>query len=77
MKYWEIIADHLSAAGWTWGYSTVLTTRGVLHVVDACRRGAPRMIVRSDEKLSAFLEIERMTNDSSVPGSATNGQFWR
>ena len=25
MKYWEIIADKLSAAGWSWGYCTAVT----------------------------------------------------
>jgi len=25
MKYWEIIADKLSAAGWTWSYCTAAT----------------------------------------------------
>jgi hypothetical protein len=26
MKYWEVIADKLSAAGWTWGYCSAVTT---------------------------------------------------
>jgi hypothetical protein len=26
MKYWEVIADKLSAAGWTWGYCSAFTT---------------------------------------------------
>jgi len=25
IKYWEIIADKLSAAGWSWGYCSVVT----------------------------------------------------
>jgi hypothetical protein len=25
MKYWEIIADKRSAAGWTWGYCRAVT----------------------------------------------------
>jgi hypothetical protein len=28
MKYWEIIADKLSAAGYTWGYSGAVTREG-------------------------------------------------
>jgi len=27
MKYWEIIADNLSTAGWTWGYCGAVTWR--------------------------------------------------
>jgi len=25
MQYWEIIADKLSAAGWSWGYCSAVT----------------------------------------------------
>jgi hypothetical protein len=25
MKYWEVIADKLSAAGWSWGYCSAVT----------------------------------------------------
>jgi len=27
MKYWEIVADKLSAAGWSWGYCSAVTPR--------------------------------------------------
>jgi hypothetical protein len=62
MKYWEIIADWLSAAGWSTGYSSAQTPLGFLHIVDARDRHNRRFIVRSDEKLTAFLELERLTN---------------
>jgi hypothetical protein len=25
MQYWEVIADKLSAAGWSWGYCSAVT----------------------------------------------------
>jgi hypothetical protein len=28
MKYWEIIADNLSKAGWSWGYVAALDSQG-------------------------------------------------
>src|SRR4029453_430152 len=28
MKYWEVIADKLSAAGWSWGYCSAVTPYG-------------------------------------------------
>jgi len=28
MKYWEIVADKLSAAGWSWGYCSAVTRDG-------------------------------------------------
>jgi hypothetical protein len=35
MKYWEIIADKLSAAGWSWGYCSAVTRDGWRWIVDA------------------------------------------
>lgn len=58
MRYWEIIANRLSRSGWTWGHSAVQTPSGVLFVVDAQRGDGRRFVVRSDEKLTAFLELE-------------------
>ena len=58
MKYWEIIADKLTALGWTWGYCTVATAIGSHYTVDAHRGDGRRFIVESDELLSAFLELE-------------------
>jgi hypothetical protein len=28
MKYWEIVADKLHSAGWSWGYCSALTKDG-------------------------------------------------
>jgi len=28
MTYWEIIADNLSKAGWSWGYCSAVTPHG-------------------------------------------------
>ena len=59
MKYWEIIADKLSAAGWSCGYCSTVTKDGWRWIVDAHKRDGTRYIVHSDELLSAFLELER------------------
>jgi hypothetical protein len=58
MQYWEIVADKLSAAGVSWGYCSAVTRDGWRWIVDTHRKGR-RYIVRSDELLSAFLELER------------------
>ena len=59
MKYWEIIADNLSKAGWSWGCVSAVDTRGqTIWIADAHRDGK-RFVVRADEKLTAFLELER------------------
>jgi hypothetical protein len=57
LKYWELIADNLGAAGWSWGYCRAVTPQGWRWIVDAHREGR-RYIVHSDELLSAFLKLE-------------------
>ena len=57
MKYWEIIAGKLSAAGVSWGYCSAVTRDGWRWIVDAHREGR-RYIIHSDELLSAFLRVE-------------------
>jgi len=60
VKYWEIIADNLSKAGWNWGCVSALGRKGrAIWIVDAHRDDGRRFIVRADEKLTAFLEWER------------------
>jgi hypothetical protein len=56
MKYWEIIADNLSKAGWSWGcVSAIESSGGTIFVADAHRDDGKRFVVRADEK---FLELE-------------------
>jgi hypothetical protein len=54
MKYWEIVADKLSAAGWSWGYGSAVTRDGWRWIVDAYRGDGRRYVVQFDELLSAF-----------------------
>jgi len=66
MKYWEIITDNLTKAGWSWGCSSHIDSAGrVLFTADAHRDNGKRFIVIGDEKLTAFLELERVTSFSS------------
>jgi hypothetical protein len=59
MKYWEIIADNLSKAGWSWGYLSTLDASGqTIWIADAHHGDGQRFIVRVDELLTAFLELE-------------------
>jgi hypothetical protein len=59
MKYWEIIADNLSKAGWSWGcVSAIDSNRRTIWIVDAHRGDGKRFIVRADEILTAFMELE-------------------
>jgi hypothetical protein len=59
MKYWEIIANRLKKAGWSLGWVSAVDSQGrTIWIVDAHRDGK-RFIVRADEKLKAFVELER------------------
>ena len=57
MKYWEIIADNLSKAGWGW-VSAVDSQGRTIWIADAHRDDGKRFVVHGDEKLTAFLELE-------------------
>jgi hypothetical protein len=60
VKYWETIADNLSKAGWSWGCVSAIDSNGrTIWIVDAHRDDGRRFIVRADEILSAFVELER------------------
>jgi hypothetical protein len=59
VKYWEIIANNLSKDGWSWGCVSALDCEGrTIWIVDAHRGGGKRFVVRADEELTAFLELE-------------------
>jgi hypothetical protein len=59
VKYWEIIPDNLKKAGWSWGcVATVDSTGRTIWIADAHRGDGKRLVVRADEKLAAFVELE-------------------
>jgi hypothetical protein len=60
MKYWEIIADNLSKAGWSWGCVMAVNRHGrTIWIADAHRGDGKRFVVHADEKVTAFLKLER------------------
>jgi len=59
VKYWEIIADNLSKAGWSWGCVSAIDSYGRTIWIAAAHCGdGKRFVVRADEKLTAFVEVE-------------------
>jgi hypothetical protein len=62
VKYSKIIADNLSKAGWSWGYVSAIDSNGqTIWIADAHRGDGKRFIVRAEEKLTAFVELESTT----------------
>jgi hypothetical protein len=54
-KNWEIIADNLSKAGWSWGCVSALNCNGrTIWIADAHRDDGRRFVVRADQKLTAL-----------------------
>ena len=82
MKYWEIIADNLSKAGWSWGcIAAVDSEERTIWIVDAHRDDGKRFVVHADEKLTAFLELERAICIQLLSNNAdhivtTTGSVW-
>jgi hypothetical protein len=63
VKYWEIIADNLSKADWSWGWVSAVDSCGrTMWIAEAHRNDVKRFVVRTDEKPTAFVELE-----SAVP----------
>ena len=63
-RYWEIIADNLSKAGWSWGCVATVDREGrTIWVADADRGDGKWFVVQADQKLTAFLELETAIRD--------------
>lgn len=68
MRYWQEIAERLAAEGWTWGCTKRVDSNGrTIFVADACNADGKRFAVRSDDKLLAFLELERQILADPAP----------
>ena len=62
MKYGEIIADNLKKRIWSYGYVSAVDSNGrTIWIVDAHCDNGKRYVVRADEKLAAFRELESAT----------------
>jgi hypothetical protein len=58
VKHWEIIADNLSKAGWSWGCVATIDSCGrTIWIADAHRDDGKRFGVHADEKLTTFMEL--------------------
>ena len=59
MKYWEIIGDNLTKRGWSLGWVSAVDCEGrTIWIVDAHRDDGKRYVVRADQMLTAFIELE-------------------
>src|SRR2546428_9147344 len=67
MKSWEILADNLKKAGWSWGCVSAVDSCGrMIWIVDAHRDDGKRFVVHADEKLTAFVELESVIHSRAA-----------
>ena len=65
VRCWATIADNFSTSGLSWGCSPQIDATGrVLYTADAYRDHGKRFTVIADDKVAAFLELERVTRES-------------
>jgi hypothetical protein len=75
MKYWEIIAD-LSKAGWSWSCVSAVDSSGrTIWIADAHRGDGKRFVVRVDDKLTAFVELESVVRRRGRIGLTSRRNF--
>ena len=66
MKDWEVVADNLKKRGWSYGYVSAIDSYGrTIWIVDAHRQ-RKRFVVPADEKLTAFVELQRAIHEFAV-----------
>ena len=66
MKDWEVVADNLKKAEFNPGWVSALDLEErTIWIVDAHRAGK-RFVLSCDEKLSAFVELERAIYEFAV-----------
>jgi hypothetical protein len=74
VKYRETIADNVSKAGWSWGCASAVDSSGrTIWIVDARRNEGQRFIVRADEKLTAFVELESAISAALISSEVDRG----
>lgn len=65
VNYWQLIAENLRKAGWSWGRVATVARHGRrILVADAHRADGKRFVVHADELLTAFVELEARTRAS-------------
>jgi hypothetical protein len=68
MNYWEIMADNLSKAGWSWSYCSAVTPNGtsnVRHERQPTERRSRLLDVRSMERLAVIQSMLREEGGNS------------
>jgi hypothetical protein len=74
VNYWEVIADKLSKAGWSWGCVATGDFNGRTIWMVGAHRDRKRFVVRADEILTAFLDLTRQ-NTTAISQKMISSAF--
>jgi hypothetical protein len=67
MKYLEIIADNLSASGWSWGCVAAVDSNGrTIWIADAHCGDGKHFVARANDKLTAFLQLQEAVRKNTI-----------
>jgi hypothetical protein len=72
---WEIIADQIAKAGWSYGYNKYLTDDKdsgevrVVYVADAHRSDGHRFVSQAETLMTAFIELQKVLRDVDLKGN--------
>lgn len=75
MHYWEIIADQIAKAGWSYGHCKYLVEDResgevrVVYVADAHRPDGHRFVSQAETLMTAFIELQKMLRDVDLKGN--------
>jgi hypothetical protein len=66
-----------SKAGWSWGCVSAVDSNGrTIFVADAHRGDGKRFVVRADEKLTAFLELQAATAGQNLAQACATAESY-
>jgi hypothetical protein len=69
VKFWEVIADNLKKAGWSWGCVSTVDHKGrTIWIADAHRDDVKRFVVRAEELLTASIDTTQKDRAPLIRG---------
>ena len=75
MKYWEIIVNKITKAGFSVGWVSALDDYGRTVWIGDGHLDGKRFVLRADEKLTAFLKLESAVRKNRIDIAVNAGTF--
>lgn len=60
-QYWEILADEIHVAGWSYGYTRAIFPDGKFYyIADAHKNDGCKYVAQAETLLTTFMELQNM-----------------